>query len=288
MGAPCAHICQTACAPVAAHVCTTERDEGHEAASGPSAAQSCTKDDSTEPMAAPGPSRTCASREATRLGACSVCWRVETTDLSWTGCHPLAPKHRDREGVGCTLCFLMPARRVASRRVASRRVAPQPQPFQIYRSFRQPNLAAPARSVPWASPRAGAAIPGFLRSRPAACRRSADHKGLSLSLSREPLRTVTRSFPRATTSHERPAEWSPTMHRCARAPALPWAPIGLIGAQACSAGTRRCLVLPSRRLVSTRVQRRARTQLDSRVHTGPPWSVWPGKSSRAVQCTKPG
>jgi hypothetical protein len=41
----------------------------HEAAPGPSAAQSCTKDDEAFPSAAPGPSRTCASGEATGLGA---------------------------------------------------------------------------------------------------------------------------------------------------------------------------------------------------------------------------
>jgi hypothetical protein len=78
MGAPRSRGCPTACAPVAAHVCTTHRDEEHEAASGPSAAHSCTKDDSTYLLAAPGPSRTCASVEATRLGARNLWWQEET------------------------------------------------------------------------------------------------------------------------------------------------------------------------------------------------------------------
>jgi hypothetical protein len=50
----------------------------------------------------------------------------------------------------------------------------------------------------------------------------------------------------------------------------------------CSAGTRRCLALPGCRHGCTCVQRRARTQLDSHVNEGPPWSVWPGTSSRMV------
>jgi hypothetical protein len=53
-------------------------------------------------------------------------------------------------------------------------------------------------------------------------------------------------------------------------------------ARVCSAGTRRCLVLPSHRQECTCVQRRARTQFDTHVNEGPPWSVWPGASSRMV------
>jgi hypothetical protein len=53
-------------------------------------------------------------------------------------------------------------------------------------------------------------------------------------------------------------------------------------AHMCSAGTRRCPVLPLRPHVCTIVQRRARTQSYTPVYTGPPWSVWPGKSSRMV------
>jgi hypothetical protein len=56
---------------------TTPRE--HEAAPGPSAAHSCTNDDESAPLAAPGPSRTCASWEATRLGARCLCWREETS-----------------------------------------------------------------------------------------------------------------------------------------------------------------------------------------------------------------
>jgi hypothetical protein len=53
-------------------------------------------------------------------------------------------------------------------------------------------------------------------------------------------------------------------------------------ARSCSAGTRRCFVLPRCRLLDTHGQRRARTQSDTHVDGGPPWSVWPGNSSRIV------
>jgi hypothetical protein len=62
--------------------------------------------------------------------------------------------------------------------------------------------------------------------------------------------------------------------------------IATICARLCSAGTRRCLVLPRDRHLCTCVQRRARTQVDTRVTVGPPWSVWPDIPSRMV--TKPG
>jgi hypothetical protein len=65
-----------------------------------------------------------------------------------------------------------------------------------------------------------------------------------------------------------------------------WVRLVVLCAQVCSAGTRRCPVLPSRLQGCTIVQRRVRTQFDAHVNTRPPWSVWPGTSSRMV--TKPG
>jgi hypothetical protein len=61
-----------------------------------------------------------------------------------------------------------------------------------------------------------------------------------------------------------------------------WSRMELICARLCSAGTRRCPALTKCRHACTIVQRRARTQLDTHVNVGPPWSVWPDKSSRAV------
>jgi nucleotide-binding universal stress UspA family protein len=67
---PRVHVCIKLRARPSLHTCapvTTPRER--EAASGPSAAQVCAKDGDLDLTAAPGPSRTCASGEATRLGA---------------------------------------------------------------------------------------------------------------------------------------------------------------------------------------------------------------------------
>jgi hypothetical protein len=96
------------------------------------------------------------------------------------------------------------------------------------------------------------------------------------------LSTTGRSSPLANTRYMRPAEWPPSMHKCARDPALPLAPCCR---HLCTNVQRWDPTLPRvpRRVpLCTHVQRRARTQFDRCVHTGPPWSVWPGKSSRAV------
>jgi hypothetical protein len=85
-----------------------------------------------------------------------------------------------------------------------------------------------------------------------------------------------RSFLPANTSYMRPAPWPPTMHKCARAPALPRGPHRR---HVCTIVQRRDPTLPRaphRRPLCTRVQRRARTQFDTHVNERPPWSVWPG------------
>jgi hypothetical protein len=224
MGGLRARVSPTACAPVAVHVCTKGGNEVHCAAPGPSAAHACTEDDEAYRTAAPGPSRTCASWEATGLGARNLWWRVGT--VAW----PFAAG-------GWRLAAAAAA---AARRAAIRKQKVQPTPSRSW------YLGASG----W-----------------------------------QPVHD-SRSFPLANTSYERPAPWPPTMHKCARDPALP---CGTLRRPLCTRVQRWDPALhsgPRCRPWCTHGQRRARTQLDSRVHPRPPWSVWPGKSSRMV--TKPG
>jgi hypothetical protein len=187
----------TACAPVAAQWCTKDRDQEHEAASGPSAAQGCTKDGEAYRTAAPGPSRTCASIEATGLGARNLWCLVKT--IAW----PFAGGWRLAAG------------------------------------------------------------------------------GWRLAAGGWRLRR-TLLFPLDNTSYIRPAPWPPTMHKCARDPALPLAPCCRPLCTLVQRWDPALPRVPRRGNLFTFVQRRARTQSYTHVNTRPPWSVWPGTPSRAV------
>jgi hypothetical protein len=215
MGAACSRACQTACAPVAAHVCTKHRDEEHEAASGPSAAHGWTEDRDEFPTAAPGPSRTCASGEAAGLGACNLWWLVRTIACPFAAAAAAAA---GRDGI-------------------------------------RKQQVQPTRSRSW-----------YLGGRERGWQRGATGGRF------HPPNQVTYAQPRG-------------LPRCtsARGPRrCQGVPVVVLCAHLCSAGTRRCPVLPRRRHGCTIVQRRARTQFDKHVNTRPPWSVWPGTSSRAV------
>jgi hypothetical protein len=76
---PCVSDCVRARRCTRVHTCAATREQG--AAPGPSAAHECTMDGDAALPAAPGPSRTCASSEATRLGARCLWWLVET--VAW-------------------------------------------------------------------------------------------------------------------------------------------------------------------------------------------------------------
>jgi hypothetical protein len=223
----------------------------HEAASGPSAAHVCTNDDQSAPLAAPGPSRTCASAEATRLGVCNLWWRVE----------PVAEDE-------------------------ARRTACQPQPVRA--------RAAPAAH----SRRLGAWLPDASTEPPAPSRAAAGSWSWRHGWWRRA--TIRPDGTSVRLAHAAPALVfggrlpPPTQVTCAQPGGLTrctsargtrrcrWGPRVVLCARSCSAGTRRCPVLPRFRPGCTRAQRRARTQFDTHANEGPPWSVWPGKSSRMV------
>jgi hypothetical protein len=267
MGAPRSRACPTACAPVAAHPCTQHHDEEHEAAPGPSAAHGCTKDDYLDPTAAPGPSRTCASMEAMGLGACNLRWPKETeapaeaAAADSMGLRP-SPWHETRLSPTSLSSFVAAAGAGAGAGAAAAAAAA---------ASRQPPAAS--RQPPAASrqpPAARRQPPAASRPPPAASR----------------VRVPSDRFQEAT---QATCAQPSGLTRCTSARGTRrchWLRVVVLCARLCSAGTRRCPVLPRCRQVHTIVQRRARTQSDAHVDTRPPWSVWPGKSSRMV--TKPG
>jgi hypothetical protein len=304
----------------------------HGAASGPSAAQSRTKDGDAESKAAPGPSRTRASGEATRLGACNLWWRVKIADhdeARRTTCQP--QPGRARAAPAAHACHANASYFFACEREPRRSSSHQGAPagadpdgslltggndapnryecaagaaralrgcgWQLVLAPRwwrgettSPNgtrvrLAPPAPSRAavgsWCWRHGGgegkrrrltARVCGRRRPRPPGLRLAGGASGLVVVGDFHTPPQVTCAQPSG-------------LSRCtsARGPRRCLGlRIAVLCPRLCSAGTRRCPVLPGCRHARTFVQRRARTQLDTYVNTRPPWSVWPDSPSREV------
>jgi hypothetical protein len=183
---------------------------GREAAPGPSAAHSCTKDDQAGRTAAPGPSRTCASCEASGLGARNLWWRQETAaedDAEWTRCQPQPGRPRAAP---------------AAHSSPSSSSLPDAHERDWWRS---PSHPGPTRQPPASAARAGAVLTGGndvprRHDRAAGAARALPGCGWPMA---RPPRVRWPSSP-STSSYMRPAPWPPSMHKCARAPALPYGP----------------------------------------------------------------
>jgi hypothetical protein len=287
MGAPCSRVCLTACAPSAAQSCPHDDTSGAHGSVGSQRCTLCTKDDHADRAAAPGPSRTCASWEATRLGARSLCCRVKTFDAAeWTTRQPQPARARAAPAAHpCRLGASLPLAKTAPSRAA----------------FPGGCLVGPGgdgerhRARSWASGNdelggdectAGAAraLPGcgWQSVLGAVVARGNDARERHGCAAGRWSTRRRRMFPRDNTSYMRPAGWPPTMHKCARDPALPCGPIGRPLCTRVQRWDPTLPRVPRRGALCTRVQRRARTQFDAHVNLGPPWSVWPGTPSRVV------